>query len=438
MNFNANKKFLAFFLFICFLSKNTEALLSVDIDSGNIQPINVAVLGLNDRSLAEENMNIESVIQNDLDNSSLFKVHYENFDNLTLDSFPSFSTWIKKDTNFLLVGKITRRGKDIQIKYRIWNAFNKKQVAGKIIEIDQSKWRQLAHIVADDVYEAATNDPGYFNTRILYVAESGPFDRRVKRLAIMDYDGENHGYLTSEKHMILSPRISSDGKKILYMSFADKIPRVHLYDMETNSHRPLGDFDGMTSAPRFGFNIDIALLAMSKNGATNVYKFDIHSFAKKQLTNNEFINTSPSYSPDNQFIIFNSDRSRSPQLYVMRNDGSDQKRISFGPGRYLNPVWSPNGDYIAFVKILNGVFYIGIMRPNGDEEKILASGHMIESPSWSPNGRLLIFSSTTRGGANGSKKSRLYMVDITGRHHKLVKTHGDATDPMWSSNVKFG
>ncbi len=429
-----NKKNLLFFLFVCFVGTNSYAVLSVDIDSGNVQPINVAVLGINDQSLNAENMNIESVIRDDLNNSSLFKVHHENYDNLTLDSFPSFASWIKKDINFILIGKIERHGKNIQLKYRIWNAFNKKQISGKIIEIDQSKWRQLGHIVADDIYEGATNDPGYFNTRILYVSEYGPFDKKIKRLATMDYDGENHSYITSEKYMILSPRISSDSKKILYMSYADKTPKVYLYDRIMNSHQPLGDFDGMTSAPRFGFDINIALLAMSKNGATNIFKFDINSYAKKQLTNNEFINTSPSYSPDNQFIIFNSDRSRSPQLYVMRNDGSDQKRVSFGQGRYLNPVWSPNGDYISFIKILNGVFYIGIMRPNGDEEKILASGHMIEAPSWSPNGKLLIFSSTSKG----SKKSRLYMVDITGRHHKIVKTPGDATDPMWSSNVKFG
>ena len=433
-----SKKNLIFLLVLLFINHNSEAVLSVDIDSGNIQPINVAVLGINDRSLSAENINIESVIRDDLDNSSLFRVHHENYDNLSLDSFPSFATWIKKDINFIFVGHIERHGKNIQLKYRIWNAFNKKQIAGKIIEIDQARWRQLAHIVADDIYEAATNDPGYFNTRVLYVAESGPFNQRIKRLAIMDYDGETHSYITSEKHMILSPRISSDSKKILYMSYADKMPKVYLFDREINSHKQLGDFDGMTSAPRFGFNINIALLAMSKNGTTNIFKFDINSFAKKQLTNNEFINTSPSYSPDNQFIIFNSDRSHSPQLYVMRNDGSDQKRISFGPGRYLNPVWSPNGDYIAFVKILNGVVYIGIMRPNGSEEKILASGHMIESPSWSPNGRLLIFSSTSRGSANGSKKSKLYMVDITGRHHRAIRTPGDATDPMWSSNVKFG
>lgn len=434
-----NKKYKIFlFLFLIFLNhKNSYAILSVDIDSGNIQPINISMLGMHNKDLMAEGMDIESVIRNDLNNSSLFKVNHNNYDNLRLDTLPVFKLWMKNDTNFVLVGNVEKHGRSIQVKYRIWNIFNKKQVGGKIIEIDQRRWRQVAHMIADDIYEAATGDPGYFNTRVLYVAESGPFNKRIKRLAIMDYDGENHSYVTSEKYMILTPRISSDGRRIMYMSYAHKIPKVYLFDRATNSHEPLGDFDGMTSAPRFGFNTNIALLAMSKNGATNIFKFDINNFAKKQLTSNEFINTSPSYSPDNQFIIFNSDRSGSPQIYVMRNDGSDQKRISFGEGRYLNPVWSPNGDYIAFIKILRGTFYIGIMRPNGDEEKILASGHMIESPSWSPNGRLLIFTSTTRGGQNSLPKSRLYMVDITGRHHKLVKTPGDATDPMWSSNVRF-
>ncbi len=422
-----------FFLFLI-ISRESYGVLSVDIDNGNIQKINVGVIGFQNTALLRDGMDIESVLRDDLNNSNLFSVTHNNYGKLSLDSFPTFATWVKEDINFIIVGNIEKHGQNIRIKYRIWNTFSKKQVSGKIIEIDQRKWRQGAHMVGDDLYENATNDQGYFNTRVLYIAESGPFDKRIKKLAIMDYDGANHGYLTSGQHMILSPRISSDNKKILYMSYANKSPKVYLFDRTINKHEPLGNFDGMTSAPRFGFNTNIALLALSKNGATNIFKFDINSFAKKQLTNNEFINTSPSYSPDNQFIIFNSDRSGSPQLYVMRNDGSDQKRVSFGPGKYLNPVWSPNGDYIAFIKILYGKFYIGIMRPNGDEEKILASGNMIESPSWSPNGRLLIFTTTTRGGSGTSGKSRLYVVDITGRYHKIVKTPGDATDPMWSSS----
>jgi len=405
------------------------AVLSIDIDSGNIQPVNVAVLGL------QSDPRIQSVVANDLNGSGLFKVTNAYHENLTLDSKPNFDVWQKHDINFLLVCDVSSNSRNIQIKYRVWNVFTKRHVVGKVIEIDAEKWRQMSHIVADQIYEASTNDEGYFNTRILYLSESGPFDKRVGRLAIMDYDGENHEYITSTKYMILTPRISSDNKKIMYMSYAEKVPKVFIFDREKNRHKPIADFDGMTSAPRFGFDTNIALLALSKDGSTNIYKFDINNFVKKQLTDNKYINTSPSYSPDNKFIVFNSDRGGSPQLYVMRNDGSDQKRISFGFGRYLNPVWSPKGDYIAFIKLLNGTFYIGIMRPNGSDEKILASAYLIESPSWSPNGRLLVFSTTNRKGVDNVKKSRLYMVDITGKYHKSIKTPGDAADPMWSSRV---
>lgn len=426
-----NIKVLVFILSIFFYRNDLQAILSIDIDNGNIQPANVAILGL------QSDPRIQSVVSNDLNNSGLFKVTNLYHENISLDGRPNFDVWLKHDINFLLVCDVLSDDKVIQIKYRVWNIFTKQHVAGKFIEIDREKWRQLSHIVADQVYESSTSDEGYFNTRILYISESGAFDKRLGRLAIMDYDGENHQFVTSAKNMILTPRISSDNKKIMYMSYADKNPKVFLYDREQNRHKPLVDFDGMTSAPRFGFNTNIALLALSKDGATNIYKFDINNFVKKQLTNNEYINTSPSYSPDNKFIVFNSDRAGSPQLYVMRNDGSDQKRISFGFGRYLNPVWSPKGDYIAFIKLLNGSFYLGIMRPNGSDEKILANAYLIESPSWSPNGRLLIFSTTNRKSDNNLKKSNLYMVDITGKYHRVIKTQGDAADPMWSSRIGF-
>ena len=416
---------------ICWVNSSCFGILSVNIDGGDIQPINVAILGF------QNNPKIEEVIVNDLKNCGFFKVSKLQLESVSIENRPDFDIWMKSDINFLVTSVVIEKDDVIEIKYRIWNIFSKKHVFGKDIKIDRNKWRQLSHMVADDVYEAGTNDNGYFNTRILYVAESGPFDKRIKRLAIIDYDGENHGYLTDKSHMILTPRISPDNKKIMYMSFAGKIPKVNLYDRSTGGHYIVGNFDGMTSAPRFGFGTNIALLALSKDGHTNIHKFDINTAAQKQLTTNEYINTSPSYSPDNKFIVFNSDRSGAPQLYVMRNDGSDQKRVSFGRGRYMNPVWSPKGDYIAFIKTLEGAFYLGIMRPNGTDEKILASGYMIESPSWAPNGRLLVFSTTSRYTESEPKTSRLYMVDITSRFHRMINVKEDATDPMWSSRVSF-
>jgi TolB protein len=428
-----NKTIIKIVFIILFFNAKSDAhaVLSIDIDNGNVQPINVSVLGL------ESTPAIQSVISNDLNNSGLFKVNHSYHEGVNINNPINFDVWSKKDINFVVICEALQTNDTIQVKYRVWNTFAKKHVVGKVVDLDPKKWRQLSHIIADQVYEASTGDEGYFNTRILYVAEYGPFNNRIKRIAIMDYDGENNEYITSDKYTILTPRISSDNKKIMYMSYANKTPKVYLYDRESTRHSVVGNFDGMTSAPRFGFNANLALLALSKNGATNIYKFDIDSMAKKALTDNNYINTSPSYSPDNQFIVFNSDRSGSPQLYVMRNDGSDQKRISFGLGKYLNPVWSPKGDYIAFIKLLNGTFYIGIMRPNGSEEKILASGYLIESPSWAPNGRILVFTSTNRPVGESIRKSKLYMVDITGKYHKAIKTPTDATDPMWSPRVGF-
>jgi TolB protein len=437
---NYLSRFIIFIICISLINSEGFAILSIDIDNGNVQPINIAIAGL------EYNHKIESVIINDLNNCSLFKVVTNNPEKAAIESYPDFDLWIKNDINFLVTAKISQDEEIISIKYRVWNLFNRKHVFGKEIKITKENWQQLSHTMADDIYEAGTGDKGYFNTQILYIAEIDAQQDIIKRIAIMDYDGANHHYLTDGSNMVLTPKMSPDNKKIMYMSFTEekktktltkKNPKVHIYDRPTGIDRIIGNFDGMTSAPRFGYSTNIGLLALSKDGHTNIYKFDINTSDYKQLTDNKYINTSPSYSPDNQFIVFNSDRSGSPQLYVMRNDGSDQKRISTLSGSYFSPVWSPKGDYIAFIKILSGTFYVGIMRPNGTEEKILASGHMIESPTWAPNGRLLIFTTTSKGTDQNPRKSKLYVVDITGKYHKLIETKENATDPMWSTRTSF-
>lgn len=430
--------FQIFIFFLINLTNNTFGILSVDIDSGKIQKQKVLFVGF-DKNFEPEAY-VSEIIRNDLNSSGFFETYFNKdlgFDeeDLRFDQ-KKFDLLNQKEISFLVFVDFESNSRNLFIHYRIWNVNLKKNVLEKSVRFSQSDIRKLAHSVSDDLYFSSTGFSGYFNTKIFYISEDGPRERRVKKLAVMDYDGFNNKFLTDGRFLILTPRISSDNSKILYVSYQKKIPRVFMLDLDSMKHFDLLSMNGISSAPRFAFyNNHLMTAAISDFGNTNIFKFDLLSGASKKLTNNTFINTSPSYSPDNHKIIFSSDRlgKGNSQIFIMRSDGSDQVRISKGQGQYFNPVFSPNGEWVAFTKLLGGNFYIGIMRENGSEERILAGGYMLESPCWCPNSKLLVFSSTSK-----SNHSSLYMVDISGRFHQKISLKESSsvasfTDPMWAN-----
>jgi TolB protein len=288
-------------------------------------------------------------------------------------------------------------------------------------------------LVADTIYKWLTGEKGYFDTRVVYVAESGAADRKIKRLAIMDQDGANHSYLTSGRNLVLTPRFSPSRQEITYMSYAGRRPRVRILNVDTNQDETLGPIDGMTFAPRFSPDGEKLLFSAEQRGNSDVFVLDLRSRKRVRLTNHPAIDTSPSFSPNQREVVFNSDRGGSPQLYVMASDGTNARRISFGGGRYATPVWSPRGDLIAFTKIEGGRFGIGVMRSDGSNERMLSQSYFEESPTWAPNGRVIMFfrrTPTDRQGRGG--KSRLFIVDVAGGEPREIKTPGDASDPAWS------
>jgi TolB protein len=290
-----------------------------------------------------------------------------------------------------------------------------------------------AHIISDEIFERLSGDSGYFDTRIVYVSESGPQNKRVKRLAIMDQDGENHQYLTDGSFLVLTPRFSPTSQEITYLAYFKNEPRVYIFNLETGQQELLGSFPGMTFAPRFSPSGDKIIMSLAEKGITDIYTMNLNNQEVERLTNSNSIDTSPSYSPDASKIIFNSDRGGSQQIYIMDANGKNIKRISFGEGRYATPVWAPKGELIAFTKMHKNKFYIGVMAPDGSGERLLAEGYLVEGPTWAPNGRVLMYFKQDRPVDDGkSTNVNLYKIDITGFRETRIITPSDGSDPAWS------
>ena len=372
----------------------------------------------------------------DLERSGLFRIIPENsyIQELTsVDEQPNFVDWKAINAHALVQSAVKEVNPNtLRVEFRLWDVYAENQLKGQSFTTTKDNWRRVAHVIADAIYERLTGEKGYFDTRIVYVSETGPATKRVKRLAIMDQDGENHKFLTSGAAMALTPRFSPNLQKVTYMSYAGSMPKVYILDIETGRQELLGSFPGMTFAPRFSPDSSKVLLSYANNGRTNIYEMDLKRRTSKQLTSGPAIDTSPSYSPDGSQIVFNSDRGGNQQLYVMNADGSDVHRISFGTGRYATPVWSPRGDYIAFTKMANGQFYIGVMYPDGSGERLLASGYLVEGPTWSPNGRVLMYFRQDKGNSRSNAPVKLYSIDLTGYNERMIVTPAEASDPAWS------
>ena len=417
---------------VLLLAMPARAELRVDINRGRIEPMPIAIPAFAGQS--DVGHDIAQVVSADLERSGLFRpLDPRSFiQNVSAGEGPRFGDWRQINAQALVTGSVTPQGDGrLRVEFRLWDVFAEQQLTGFAYTTTLQNWRRIAHIIADQVYKRITGEDGYFDTRIAYIAESGPIQKRVKRLAVMDQDGANNHYLTDGHDLVLTPRFSPSAQEITYLSYATGTPSVFLYNLDTGQRRSIGDVPGMTFAPRFSPNGSRLVLSRSENGASNIYVMSAHGGAMTRLTSGNAIDTTPSFSPDGSKIVFNSDRGGSQQLYVMNADGGDIRRISFSSGKYGTPVWSPRGDLIAFTKIDGGTFYIGVMQPNGSGERLLTQDFLVEGPTWAPNGRVLMYFRQGRGGG-----PHLYTIDLTGSNQREVKTPGDASDPAWSALLR--
>lgn len=406
------------------------ALVEININKGNVEPLPIAVTDF--VSGGDLGAKITDVIAADLKRSGLFapvskQAFIEKISNP--DQPPRFEDWKVINAQALVTGRVTQEGDGrLRAEFRLWDTFANQQMTGQQFYTQPENWRRVAHIIADAIYERITGEKGYFDTRIVYVAESGPKNARKRQLAIMDQDGANARALTNSNDIVLTPRFSPNRQEITYMSFEGQQPRVYLLQLETGQREVVGNFPGMTFAPRFSPDGQRVIMSLQQDGNANIYTMDLRSRTTTRLTSTAAIDTGPSYSPDGSQIVFESDRGGRQQLYVMSADGSGQNRISFGDGSYSTPVWSPRGDLIAFTKQSGGKFSIGVMKPDGSGERILTTGFHNEGPTWAPNGRVLMFFRQPAG----SGGPQLYSIDLTGYNEQQVQTAGYASDPAWS------
>jgi len=347
---------------------------------------------------------------------------------------PRFQDWRVIGAQALTTGRVEAGPDRVRVEFRLWDVLPEQQLQGTAFTAPAAQWRRIAHLISDVIYERLLGEKGYFDTQIVYIAESGPRDRRSRRLAIMDQDGENHSFLTDGSFQALTPRFHPTARQIAFMSYFRNEPRVYLFNLDTRQQQVLGSFGGMTFSPRFSPDGRNVILSASRGGDANVYVVDLASRRERALTSGGSLDVSPCYSPDGTQIVFNSDRGGDQQLYVMTADGGNIRRISFGSGRYATPVWSPRGDLIAFTRISAGTFAIGVMRPDGSGERILSEGWSMEGPTFAPNGRVLAFYRETPGrDARGTGySSRLAQIDIAGFNERQMLTPTDASDPAWS------
>ncbi len=476
-------KYLIFLLFITIPTKSFS-LVEVDITRGNLTPLPIAVspLSFNQKSklalerdkhkevakkaiesgkvdpnnpneMRQVSINASKVLKIEDLGAEISKVVEDNlkksglFNPLIKDAFlqkpdiahlkPRFEDWALIKAQALVTGKIDFQDEKLRVEFRLWDVLAGKEMLAFALTTVPKNWRRIGHKITDHVYERLTGEKGYFDTRIIYVSEKGPKTKRIKKLAIMDQDGFNTKYLTLGNELVLTPRFNPTNQTITYLSYFRNLPRVYILDIETGIQEVVGDFAGMTFAPRFSPDGKKIIMSFAKDGNSDIWTMDLENRIMKKITSHPSIDTSPSYSPDGKYITFNSDRSGYQQIYVMKSDGSKVKRISFGNGLYGTPVWSPRGDLIAFTKLHKKKFYIGVMRTDGTGERLLTENYYQEAPSWSPNGRILIFYRETKSNDKGEGFSaKLWSIDLTGYNERMVETETDASDPSWSSLLR--
>lgn len=437
------KKILVFFVAVLCGVTSLHAELKVDIVAAGVSPISVAVQKFETSGSVDtkDATMIREVVENDLKTTGLFHIVPHNAlpEYVKMNEMPNFTLWNAVKAQVLVQATLSLQpNKQYKLDFYVWDVDGKEQIEAQSLVSTKKSARRLGHIMADAIYERLTGEVGYFDTQIVFIAETGPVDARVKRMAIMDQDGYGMRYLSDEKTFVMSPHFSPNMDAIVFLSYRDDDPMVWTLNLDTGEQRKLGQFSGMTFAPRFSPDGKRIALSLVKEGITHIYEYNMETKELRQLTFGNSINTSPSYSPDGKKLAFNSDKTGRQQIHVLDLATGTENRITYGNGRYATPAWSPDGKFIAFTKIADDTFYIGVMSPNGRNEKILAGGWYMEAPSWAPGSRRLVYYETEKADDDIERISHIRSVDITGQNlYDIELPNGiNGVEPTWSPRLQ--
>ena len=437
------KKILSFFVLAVLVVLPARAELKVDIVAGGVDPISIAVqkFETGDGVREKDAKMMREVVEADLKRTGLFRiVNHDAFpEYVKMHAMPKFKSWQAIKAQVLVQAKLTAESDNrYKLEFFVWDIDGQEQIEAQSLVASRKSARRLAHIMADAIYERLTGEIGYFDTQIVFIAETGPVHKRIKRLAIMDQDGFGMRYLSDEDTFVMSPHFSPNMQSIVFLSYYNDDPMVWSLDLDTGEQRRLGQFGGMNFAPRFSPDGTRVALSLVKSGITHLYEFNTETKELRQLTFGNSINTSPSYSPDGKKLAFNSDRSGRQQIHVLDLESGEVERITYGSGRYATPAWSPDGQFIAFTKIADDTFYVGIMDPRGRNEKILAGGWFMEAPSWAPGSRRIVYYETEKHIDGVERISHIRSVDITGQNvYDIELPDGiNGLEPTWSPKMQ--
>lgn len=436
------KRILAFFVLCALVVLPSWAELKVDIIAGALEPTSIAIqeFELVNGARRRDAEMMREVIENDLKRTGLFRiVNHDAFpENVKMGKLPNFKSWAAIKAKVLVQAKLFKEPDDMyRLEFYVWDVDGTEQIEAQSLVASRKSARRLAHIMADAIFERLTGEIGYFDTQIVFIAETGPIHDRHKRMAIMDQDGHGMRYLSDKDDYVMSPHFSPNMQSIVFLSYYDDDPMIWILNLDTGEQKRLGQFDGMTYAPRFSPDGKKVALSLVKRGLSHIYEYDIETKKLRQLTFGKSLNTSPSYSPDGKKLAFNSDRSGRQQIHVLDLETGAEQRITYGAGRYATPAWSPDGQFIAFTKIADDTFYVGIMNPRGRNEKILAGGWFMEAPSWAPGSRRLVYYETERHIDGIERISHIRSVDITGQNVYDIELPDDinGVEPTWSPKL---
>lgn len=357
-------------------------------------------------------------------------------ENLSVEAAPNFEKYSKAGINAIVIGKFNYDvNGSLEIKIRMWDVLDQRQFFGKFYTASKDSYRKVSNLISNEIFKAVTGEKiGHFDSKILYVAESGPINKRIKKISIIDFDGESNVTLTDGRSLVLTPIFSKKADEIFYLRYFENRPQIFNLNIKNLKNHKVGGFKGTTfAAAAHPINPNLILLSAIINENTDIYEMNLSANTAKRLTKTPAIDTTPSYSPDGKSIAFSSDREDGQQIFMMDNDGSSVKRISFGGGSYSKPIWSPDGKSIAFTKIKGNRFYIGVMLPNGKGEKLLTDGYIVEGAKWSPNGRYIIYSKK-KGQYGQDSIPHLFVTDILTGFEIEVPTpkNEGASDPDWA------